>query len=220
MKNVILFALFSIIIEMSCSNKTPSEEIKKVEEIVVQNTDFNEAQVMAKVKNPNINEVLWLWHKYKIRKIRSHCMMTDAERQAQRDQESAIGLQHGNLFWGTVNNEVDSIERNDLGYKKAKLSDFDKYLKSKKCAIENKAIEDIQIAGAWVNLNLNAEGKIASFNLDSYGYPSIHFGREKCDEFNKYLTKVLTKAPLIKPSTFLNKGIEDRINQLYVMQIK
>jgi hypothetical protein len=216
MKNVILFIVCSFFISAISADKMLLNRAKNDTNI----EEKPEPQSANKVKTPNINEILWLWHKYKIRRIYSHCLMSETERKAQNDQQNQIFLKHGNLFWGTVNNEVDSIERNNLGYKKATLSDLDRFLRLKKCAIKNTPTRNVQIAGLWVNLNLNAEGKIASFDLDSYGYPSIHFGRRKCEEFNKYLTKVLTKAPLIKPSTFLNKGIEDRITQLYIMKTK
>ena len=121
MKNIILFALLSIIIAMNSSNKTLLGKIPKAEEIVVQNTNSNEPHAMAKVKTPNINEILWLWHKYKIRRIYSHCLMTDAERKAQRDQQNAIFLKHGNLFWVRVQSEVDSIEFHHLGYQKSNI---------------------------------------------------------------------------------------------------
>ena len=75
---------------------------------------------------------------------------TDAERKAQRDQGNAICLQHGNLFWGTVQNEVDSIEFHHLGYQKAILSDLNKYLKLEKCAINN-TFKDPKIAGASIS---------------------------------------------------------------------
>jgi hypothetical protein len=218
MKRIIIFVLFPIIIAMNSSNKPLLGKIPKAEEIAVQNTNSNEIHVMAKVKTPNINEILWLWHKYKIRRIYSHCLMTDAERKAQRDQQSTIFLKYGNLFWGTVQSEVDSIEKNNLGYKKTELLDLEKYLNRYGFTSAYPSFTVKKPMFAFTSIEIDSNGKLLNIELDVEG-SKRNFGKEKSEKFKARLSKILEKTPFIKPSTFLNEGIDDHA-QIFITPLK
>jgi hypothetical protein len=229
MKNAILFLICSISICAICANRMPLS----MENIVI-NQMRNEGnaskiafvdnevlipQSESKMMEVNINEVLWLKKKYNIVRIRLACIVSEKAILAARKQEAEIFLKYGNSFWRKIEVEVDSIEKNDLGFKKASLNDFENYLNQNNCTIkrpENGGYKGLLTAK--VGLIIHENGKITNNLLKMQPFTETDFSKEICNKFNASLTDVFNRIPFLKPSTFLNKPIEDSI-RVYVRQI-
>jgi hypothetical protein len=166
----------------------------------------------------NINEHLWLKKKYNINRLYPHCLMTDEEHLAIKAQEKEILLKYGNTFWQRVKNEVALIEKRNLGFKRAKLKDLEKYLKRNNYTTKISDTEFPKFISARVRFKLEENGKIGNIDVDTYGYETI-FGKDNCAKFEANLGQILAKMRFCKPSTFLNEAIEDNFF-LEITQLK
>jgi hypothetical protein len=162
--------------------------------------------------------VLWLKKKYNIVRLRQGCYWSTEQSLAIAKQENEIFLKYGNLFWQRIDAEVDSIEKNNLGYKKTELLDLEKYLKRYGFTIANPPFPVIIPMFAFTKIKIDSNGKLLNIELNVEG-SERNFGKEKSEKFKARLSKILEKSPLIKPSTFLNEGIDDRA-QIFIEPIQ
>jgi hypothetical protein len=165
----------------------------------------------------NINEVLWFRVKYKIEKMYPHCLMSSAEMSAIAAQNQSLTLKYGNGFWERVAHEIDSIEKNNLGYKKTQLLDLEKYLNQYDYKIAITPFPDKKPMFVFTNFKIDSNGKLLNIELEVEG-SLRNFGKEK-SEIKAHLLNILEKAPFIRPSTFLNEGIDDR-TQILITSLK
>jgi hypothetical protein len=207
-KNFVLFILISIVLFQNCSDKTPYDK----------NTVIT-LHRYGKRKPDDLNEILWLSQKYNIKLIGMGCVLSNEEYLEEKNEHDNILTKYGQFFWKTVEIELDSIHKNNLNYKKAELDNLQKYLNVNGYTIMSPSSDYIDQPVAQVSLKLSASGKISNISLSLHGYSEIHFGKKTCKEFEFYLTTILEKAPLLKPSKFLNNPIEDNL-RIEIMPLK
>jgi hypothetical protein len=229
MKNAIFLFLCSLSVFVNFAHKMPlpkgnivvnqGESEDNYSKMTFVDNDILIPQDENKMLQVNINEVLWLKKKYNIVKIRRACISFPETELAIAKQEKEIFSKYGNLFWQRIELEVDSIEKKDLGYKKAPLNDFENYLNQNNCT--TKRPENGRYKGlltAQVGLIIHENGKITNNLLKTQPFTEADFSKETCNKFNASLTNVFSKIPFLKPSTFLNKPIEDSV-RVYVRQL-
>jgi hypothetical protein len=221
MKNAIVLVLCSISVFVNLANKMP---FLKGNIVVNQGKNCKTTFILTpqqanKVEAVNINEVLWLKKKYNIVRIRLGCIVSDEDILAVRKQETEIFLKYGNLFWQRIDAEVDSIEKNDLGYKKAPLNDFENYLNQNNCTTKRPQNHTYKgLLTAYVGLIIHENGKITNTLLKTQPFTETDFSKEVCNKFNASLSDVFNKIPFLTASTSLNQPIKDSI-RVYVRQL-
>lgn len=225
MKILLLLTSLSFIFFGNSTNKVNDKRLdnqsinvrndrEKTKEIALDNADYTSKNAALKTGQPNINQVLWLRKKYNIELIHSHCLMTSNDMAMIDAQNKAILLKYGNDFWVRLANELDSIEKNNLGYKKTALLDLKKYLNRHDFTIDTSAFPNEKAMFAFTDMKIDSNGKLLNIEMN---VSSSERGKSK--EFENKLTQLLGKAPFTQPSTFLNEGIDDRV-QIFITALK
>lgn len=229
MKNAIVLVVCSISVFVNFANEMPSPKGNIVvnqgksedssSEMTFMDNDILIPQDENKMLEVNINEVLWLKKKYNIVRIRRGCYASTETDLAIAKQEQEIFLKYGNTFWQRINAEVDSIEKNNLGYKKAPLDDFENYLNQNNCTTKRPPNRTYKgLLTAQIGITIHENGKITNTLLKTQPFTEADFSKEVCNKFNASLSDIFNKISFLKPSTFLNKPIEDSI-RVYIRQV-
>ena len=203
MKYLSLLFILTVTFFGNCFEKESSEKIP-----------FEKDKVMTlhrygKRFRDNPNELLWLSKKYNIIIIGGGCVVSESEILEANNEHKTILSKYGDAFWGKVENEVDSIEKNDLFYKKMYVKKLEEFLNNYNCTIKSPADGNIMHPCVNVYFNIDSSGKVLNTQLEIYPYNQTFFGKKVCTELEANLTNILKKMPLLKPSTFLNEPIED-----------
>ena len=203
MKYLSLLFILIVIFFGNCIEKESSRKIP-----------FEKDKVMTlhrygKRRPDNPNELLWLAKKYNIIIIGGGCVVSESEDLEEENENKAILLKYGDAFWGKVANEVDSIEKNDLFYKKMSFKKLEKFLNNYNCTTNITTNGIKKHPFVFVNLKIDSSGKVLNTQINTITYNQIHFGKKFCTELEANLTHIFKKMPLWKPSTFLNEPIED-----------
>lgn len=212
MKILLLLTSLSLVFIEHCTNQTNVQNIdnQTIESETVIEKSLTRADAQAKVARVNINEPLWLKKKYNINRLYPHCLMTDKESLAIQAQNQEILLKHGNFFWQKIKSEVDSIEKNHLGYKKANINALETYLSKNnfttKFAENSKSIQNYV---GHVNFTIQPYGQLSNIEVDMYEPLKPNFTRKQGDKMIKKLRQLMNDAPFCRPSSFLNQPIID-----------